>query len=44
MVIGGQEAIAMLDTKRDQDKAGSSSSNEPLSVVVSPVAAFRRLS
>ena len=30
MAIGGQGAISTLDTKRDQNKAGSSSSIEPL--------------
>jgi hypothetical protein len=28
MAIGGQEAISTLDTERDQNKAGSSSSTE----------------
>ena len=30
MAIGGQEAISTLDTTRDRNKAGSSSSIEPL--------------
>jgi hypothetical protein len=44
MAIGGQEAISTLDAKRDQNKAGSSSSSEPLFVMPAPLAAFRRLS
>ncbi len=40
MAIGGQEAISTVDTKRDQNKAGSTSSIEPLSAKVSPIAAL----
>ena len=38
MAIGGQESDFNAGTKRDQNKAGSTSSIEPLSAKVSPIA------
>ena len=40
MAMGGPEAIATLDIKRDQNKAGSTSSIEPLSARVSQIDAL----